>query len=468
MISSSGGEQATNGPIRLACFALAVAVISQIVLARSFGPLSGSARAQWHVALSLVVGLSAPTALLLYAGWATRSREFGPRAIVIIVLVGLLMRIPYLGVGPMLEDDHFRYMLDGAMTARGMNPYTHAPVSLLQGTAPAANLNVAAAGQGAIAQINFPELRTIYPGTAQILFALAHVIKPWSIDGLRVVIAFCEMGTAFLCWHLLGVLRVPRHLVALVWCNPLLAFSLTGQAHIDAAIGPFLLTAIIAVLRSSGVSAGVMLGAAIGVKLWPVMLAPVIVRSLADQQRAPIGFLLAMSLVALLACLPLAIASLAPQSGLVAYARGWSINNLPYEWLSYAGYLVIGDARLERYLRGIIALSCLTTGVMLAFRPIADARDLVLRMAILSACVFYLSPAQFPWYSAWFMALAVLLPHWPLLAASAALPSYFLFFPLAERGLGDLFRFGLSGLHLVPVLLISACIWMRHRRDRHT
>jgi hypothetical protein len=32
------------------------------------------------------------------------------------------MRIPYFGAGSMLEDDHFRYLLDGAMVARGLDP----------------------------------------------------------------------------------------------------------------------------------------------------------------------------------------------------------------------------------------------------------------------------------------------------------------------------------------------------------
>lgn len=439
--------------------ALAFAVACQVTLALALGPLEGEARARWPVALMVCIGLSASTVAMLLAVYRLRAHAIGKGVLAAILVAGLLMRLPYFGAGPMLEDDHFRYRLDGAMTAHGLNPYKVAPQTLIEGAAPPAYAAVGAGGRSIVAGINFPELRTIYPGVAQLWFAVAHVIKPWSVDGLRAVILLSEIATALLCLRLLMLLGLPQQWLALLWCNPLLAFSLTGQAHIDAALGPLLLAAALAVLRQRGALAGAAIGAAIGVKLWPVMVVPVLLRAFDPDRRRQVAFLTALGGVALIACAPLLIASLTANSGLTAYAGGWHMNNMPYEWVSYAAYKLAGGPGFERYLRAAVVLICGGIAVALARTPITDGRDLARRIALVAAAVFYLSPAQFPWYASWFVPFAVLTRNWALLAATAALPGYFLFFPLAGPVTGDLYRFWLSGLHLLPVI---ALLFVQH------
>jgi hypothetical protein len=438
--------------------AVALAIASQAGLAWSLGGLAGAHRSSVVVTATLCLGLAIPTAVLIWAVWRTQSSVITGFGLGAIALAGVLMRLPFFGAGPMLEDDHFRYMLDGALLAHGLNPYTFAPAALLDGSAPDAYRTVAAAGRAAIEQINFPELRTIYPGAAQAIFAIAHLIKPWSVDGLRIVLMICEAITALLVLRLLTEMKLPRQLVALVWCNPLLAFSLTGQAHVDAALGPCVLISIMAVRRAAGVTAGTALGLAVGVKLWPVLLAPVLLRSLASNRRAAIGFVLTTGITVLAVSAALALAALAPRAGVVAYARGWHINNMPYEWISYAGYLLAGGAGFEPYLRAIIMLAAVSLGVGIAVRPITSTSDLTKRAMWVAAATFYLSPSQFPWYAVWFLPLAAVNRTWALVAASAALPAYFLFFPLAGTPWGDLFRYWLSGLHLLPVVLVAVAM----------
>lgn len=442
--------------------ALALAAVSQIVLAVSAGSLPGSARAQWSVSLLLCLGLSLPTTALLLAIWRTRDIASSTALLIAIAVTGLAMRLPFFGVGPMLEDDHLRYALDGALAAAGLDPYRFSPAELLQGVASEAYSRVGAAGLASIGQINFPELRSIYPGSSQLVFAAAHYLDPWGLDGLRAVFLLSEALTAVLCWRLLGLLGLPGHLVALLWCNPLLSFALTGQAHVDAVLGPPLLLAILAVRRHAGAIAGAAIGFAIGVKLWPVMLAPLLLRSLSDDRREMLRFVAAMGAIAFVACAPLLYASLsASNSGLVVYATRWHMNNMPYEWVSHVGYLVAGGAGLERFFRAIVVLTCVGLGIAIALPPLFDLRDLVTRLAWLSAAVFYLSPAQFPWYAFWFVPFAVLSRNWALLVATASLPTYFLFFPLAGPVWGDVYRYWLSGLHLIPVAIVAAMISVR-------
>ena len=67
------------------------------------------------------------------------------------------------------------------------------------------------------------------------------------------------------------------------------------------------------------------------------------------------------------------------------------------------------------------------------------------------AGIFYLAPAQFPWYALGFLGLAAPLRCWPLLLASVTLPTYYLFFPLWESDDADTFQYGVAFLHALPV-----------------
>ena len=130
----------------------------------------------------LVVLYSAMGILYLVAVWSaigrgraetpsggTRSPE-GVRLLFLVGVVGLLLRLAMVGSGPMLEDDFYRYLFDGAMTANGHNPYSHAPRTVLEGTRDHVPDDVRALGarSGVVGhRINHARLRTVYPPVAQ-------------------------------------------------------------------------------------------------------------------------------------------------------------------------------------------------------------------------------------------------------------------------------------------------------------
>jgi hypothetical protein len=444
---ASRGRRALMLPV-----SLGLAVAAQTGLALGYGSAPSTARDLWSVALVLCLMLALPSLGVIWATWTARGQKAGWRMGLLIAGAGVLMRAPYFGAGPMLEDDHFRYLLDGAMTAHGLSPYAHSPAALLDSTEGALR-SVVEPGRSMIAAINFPELRSIYPGGAQALFALAHLVAPWKLDGLRAVIVLAEALTAMLLWRWLVSSGRPPQLVALFWCNPLMAFCLTGQAHIDAALGPPILLALLAARRRQGALAGFGLGFAVGVKLWPILLAPLLMRALWPDRRALASFAVALGLSTLALCAALMLASLSADAGLIAYASGWSVNNGPYAWASYLFFLLFGPGVGEGLLRAMVVLTALGASIAVAARPCDDRDDLAARATLLAAALFYLSPAQFPWYAAWFTPLAAASGSWALAAASIGLPIYYLFFPLAAIGLRDVHGYGLAFAHLAPVLL---------------
>jgi hypothetical protein len=445
--------------------ALVTAIIIQLLLARAFGPLPGAARDDWGVALALFGLLALSGGAVTWAAWLFRDKPAHGLVMASIAAAGLLMRIPYLGSGPLLEDDHYRYLLDGAMVARGLSPYALSPESLLTG-APPGLAGLVEAGRAEIEAINFRHLRTIYPGTAQMLFAIAHWIAPWKIDGLRLVIFAAEALTAILVWRWLRDTGRPTSAVALYWCNPLMAFCLTGQAHIDAALAPPILFALLAICRKQGLAAGAALGLAVGVKLWPLLLAPLIARALWPDRRRLIVFSLALAIVTLITCGPLLWASLSAKAGLTAYASSWSINNAPFHWLSWLFAHAFGTGAGEAILRIVIiaAAACMSLCAGLLSWKGPDA--LAARAALVAAALFYLSPAQFPWYAAWFLPLAAASVSWVLSFGAIGLPVYFLFFPLITAGQRDIFEFWIAAFHLAP--LLAACALRRRLNSRVT
>jgi alpha-1,6-mannosyltransferase len=386
-----------------------------------------------------------------------------------IAVTGLAMRLPFFGQPPMLEDDHYRYLLDGAMVANGFNPHTRAPLDLLTASdLPQQLAQVVNAGRELIAKVNFPDLRSMYPGSAQLIYAAAHVIAPWSLDGLRVVMMFFEFATFLLLLELLRRTGRSPLWAALYWCNPLMAFTLTGQAHVDAALPPLVLASLLlaAMRRPAGV--GIALGLAVGVKFWPVLLAPLLARMLGPALRPVVVAAATGVATAVALCLPAVLSAFSAQSGLAAYSAGWSINNMPFAWVSWFMLVVIGPDVGERILRLSLAIVMGLAALGLAWRPIINLEDAARRMLVIAALLFYLSPAQFPWYAAWFLPLAALTGNRALLLASASLPVYYCFFPLAAAGDRDTHLYGLAGLHLLPVLIALAVGHLRREQGALT
>lgn len=401
-----------------------------------------------------------------------------PGVLTIGILTGLVMRLVWLGAPPPLEDDFYRYLWDGALTAHGLNPYGVAPDGIAAASAsdPALARLANAAGD-VLARINFPDLITIYPGTAQLAFAMAYLVKPFSADGLRIVFLLSDVCALAILLALISKLGASPLNALLYWANPLVVFATMGVVHVDALIVPLVLGAVLAAVWGRPLWCAAALALAAGVKLWPVLLAPLLL--LAAVRARPEGRLQAgaaalavFSVLTLALTGPLALSATRPGSGLAAYAASWYINNAPYAWASYGLYLGFGEsAAAQSALRMAVAAAAACVAVWAAVTALAGlnaltGREIAARALLVSAAIFYLSPAQFPWYALWFLGLAAALASFPLLAASITLAAYYAFFPLWETGRGNTFQYGVAFLHSLPVWLWLA-LSFRQDRDQH-
>jgi len=442
-----------------------VLVASQVVLAGLAPGYAAAKPVRIAEVLPLIGLLSFPAGLGLLA--VPRLAALAPGRIALITMIGcgLAMRLVWLGAPAPLEDDFYRYLWDGALVAHGENPYAASPQAISSAQEPGAQLvHLREAGAATLSRINFPELRTIYPLTAEAAFALAHTIAPWSLDGLRLVFIAADLAALVLLVALLRRSGRSALLASLYWLNPLVVHATTATAHVDGLVPPLVLGALLLVMNARGAAGLSLIGLAAGVKVWPLLLAPVLIAELVRRGRVPWFAVALLAVVTLAVLAPVLLTVLEPASGLRAYSAGWANNNAPYALASYGLYLMFGEGSVaQQLLRLALALAAGLVAISVARTPRRDTAGIMFAMMIVAAAVFYLSPAQFPWYAPGFLALAAGAAYMPLLIASATLPAYYLFFPLWESGQRDLFLYGAAFLHVLPVAI--AVLWHRRRRN---
>ena len=342
-----------------------------------------------------------------------------------IGLMGLLMRAAVWPSQPILEDDHYRYLWDGAVTASGHNPYAVAPIDVA--TSELAPL-AAEAGQ-TLERINNPTLRTIYPPVAQAVFAIAHWVGPFNMHALRAVLLGFDILTAVLILLTLRAMGRPAHWVAIWWASPLVVTQITNALHMDVVVSAFLALAAWCAVRNRTAIAAIGLMLSAGAKLVPAVLLPIFLRG-GTKRKAAVGLGVSVVLAGLFAW-PIFSAGLGDGSGFTAYAENWDNNEGLFRlqasfwhWVHLTFYIQSPHSGISARLATAVIIAAIA--VVLTWRKPRDAGELIHRALLLLAAVFMLSPTQFPWYYVWIVPLLALAPRWSLLAYPVLLSGYYL------------------------------------------
>ena len=204
-------------------------------------------------------GVAAGVIYLLAVARITRLPD-RTRLLIFVLVVGAVMRLVLLFSTPMLEDDFYRYLWDGAVTAQGINPYSYAPADFLGGpgtqeTVPPVLRQLATEADKVLPRINHPQLTTRDPPVSQLAFALAHRLAPFSLTAWRLVLTVFDLATLVLLFALLRTLNLPLLFLTIYWWNPLFLKEITNSAHLDVLALPFALGAVLLALKGRPVLA---------------------------------------------------------------------------------------------------------------------------------------------------------------------------------------------------------------------
>ena len=336
-----------------------------------------------------------------------------------VLLAGLIIRLILFTSAPVQEDDHYRFRWDGAVLAHGYNPYAYAPSMILRGASEDIPADLAKLGKesGHILQrVNFPHLRTIYPPVTQAAFALAHLMGGFSLWSWRLVLLAADLAGLLILWRILAQWNLPLNWLALYWLNPILLHETYATCHMEVLLfapllGALLLTSRGNVIRSSG-----LLGLAVGIKLWPALFMPLVLRPHLKRPARIIAAAGVFCLLAALMVLPMVLAGLGADSGLMAYSKGWEMNDAAFLVLLKASkilgsYFSPDHIHMELMARGGCALLVLACLAWLCRRPLRQIQWANAFLAI-SAALYMLSPTQFPWYALWLLPFSAIRPNW--------------------------------------------------------
>jgi hypothetical protein len=424
--------------------------------------------------LPFALALAAAGALfLLLVPLIRRTEELRPcaarRLLLPIFVVGVALRLMLLASEPVLEVDFYRYLWDGALTANGHNPFATAPARVRDLGYDDPRLELSKAAGDVFERISYPELKTVYPPVAQAAFALAYLIEPWSLTAWRIVALAGDMATFLLLVALLRAAGRSPLWSALYWWCPLVLKEIANSAHMEAVLLPFVLGSLLLTVRRRPLAATVVLGLAIGTKLWPVMLVPLVLRPLAGRPQMLAAALALLVAMLALCAWPVWRGGLDATSGFVGFANHWATNSAHFPALERLVALAVAGepqsllpGRIVRLLSAAIVLG---TALWLARRPIADAIDLLQRAFVVVSVLVLLSPAQFPWYVLWVLPLAVIRPGLGWHVAAALMPIYYTAFHFIARGSYATYGTMVIWLLWVPIwLALAADVWRRRRQ----
>lgn len=311
---------------------------------------------------------------------------------------GVFLRAGLLPLTPFLSDDIYRYVWDGWVARNGINPFLYAP----------ADAQLEAIRTSWWSLINHPEIPTIYPPGAQVVFvALALLGAGWPLFKLIWILA--DLGVA---WSIDRLARrrfgSARHgpLLLYLW-SPLLVVEVAWSGHFET-LGMLPMMGAIALLsggrqrggetetRVPGLAGGALLGLGAAIKFAPLAAWPALWR------RHGLRPALIALLVPAVLYLPYADAGPRIFEALGTYAERWEFNPGLFQLLVQS----LGAGTTPRWLAGGLVLSIAGWA---AWRRWSVDRTLFWTIG----AALLLSPTLHPWYVLWILPFACLLESRP-------------------------------------------------------
>lgn len=389
-----------------------------------------------------------------------------------IFLIGFAARALLLFSEPVLEDDYHRYLWDGGVLAHGISPYKYSPSAILHDESTPMILKELSSWAAPVPErINHPDLRTIYPFGAELIFATSHVFGPWSITAWRLFILIAELSSFALLFAMVSFVGRSPLWLSLYWWNPLVIKELINSAHMEAVLMPFLLGGVYLAMRGYFARSSLILSLAASIKFWPALLLPLVWRPLFQRPLLLICSILISLLIGTLILLPFINSGLNETSGLVAYGMKWKTNSAFFSGfeallIQFMNLFSTKSTIGALLARGIIGLSLIGLVFWFAFSKSQQHNSVLFKISVVCFALFFVSPAQFPWYFVWIAPFLVFYPLWGFVCLVPLLWLYYLGFYLFTIDYYQDYQFLIVLFIWLPVWAILAFELFHYRRRK--
>lgn len=398
--------------------------------------------------VALASGQGAVYLVAIWLLWRHAAR----RATVVVLGAALAMRLAVLLAPPFLSNDVYRYVWDGRVIAAGINPYRYVP----------ADPQLAALRDPAI----FPNInrsnyaRTIYPPAAETIFFLVTRISATPTAMKAAMVGFEAIAVVLLLGLLVASGQPASRIIVYAW-HPLPLWEFAGSGHIDAAAVAFIAAALWTGRRPGGWLSAVALALGTLVKFYPAAIFPALWWR--GDWRMPAAF----AGIVILAYLPFLgvgwrVLGFLPhylaEEGFTAGGAGF------YLWNVVKSVLPLGAPSDVAYLAVAFCLLA-ALALYVAFRQRGPGGEFAGAALLAGLAMLLLSP-HYPWYFAWLIVFACIVPSAALVWLTLA--SFVLYLvPVwpqvtwnRQRSLVE------SALYVPFVILAAADLWRVHRRGQ--
>jgi hypothetical protein len=330
----------------------------------------------------------------LYLLSVQKKRAF---SLVLLVSMAMGLRMLLIGAWPELSDDFYRYLFDGQLLVEGINPYLELPTTVRHSGLLPENPY----WETLLQRMNSPEYFSLYPPLHQFFFWLAALTGEnlfLNVLALRVMVLVAEAINLWLIQKLLFRWRMPAYRLSWYAFNPLVILELTGNLHFEGWVLTGLLLAIYAYDMKKPHWAGFSWAASIGMKLTPVLLAPVWIRFWRKQQFWQFTLVAVISVLLLLSPILISGGGENFYQSFRLYQSKFEFNASVYYLIrALAGYFVDYNpiAYVGPVLQGVAAVSLLTMGL---YQRTFTREALVSKMVWMYLVFLLLQTTVHPWY----------------------------------------------------------------------
>jgi len=353
----------------------------------------------------------------------------------LIWVFAVLFRVIMLFSEPSLSDDVNRYLWDGHLLNKGINPYAY-PVESPQ--LDAYNIPIRDS-------VNHAWMASPYLPAAQLVYATVNFIAPQNIKAFQIAAVFFDLLAGWLLLDLLRRLHLPTRNVLIYLWNPLVVIEFAHGAHIDALMIFLVVLSFWFLAKANGVNgwrvsaSTISLALASLTKIIPIFMVPLFLKRWGWR-----NLFLFIGLVIVV----LSLFSIGAGWGLIGeldgsgvfgalriYTKWWNFNGGIYHWLEVfiSGFPTPGavpaDIVGERpiFIAKLISTGLLGIAVLASFwrahRHITDLTGLLRAAAIPLGAYILLSPTVHPWYATIIIPFLVFVPgnqRWPWIYLSLA------------------------------------------------
>lgn len=322
--------------------------------------------------------------------------------------IAIIARLILLFSVPELSNDFYRFIWDGELITRGVNPYAHLPNELIsQGPFYTDQyMRLLYHGMGELSQEHY----TCYPVFNQLLFYVPAAVfdsVQMNVIGLKLIVILADIGAIYIGRKLLQYLKLSEHQIWLYALNPFIILEFAGNVHFEGVMIFFLLLGIYYLLLDKFIFGGLFFGLAIHIKLIPIMLIPFVFKKL--KWKRSIGFVATTALVVLL----LGQLMLNPKFmenfmvSIDLYTKNFEFNaSIFYLFRSYS-FSTVGYDEIALY--GPLLSKIAAVGIfLLAFlKGIKEDRAIFTGMMFALVIYYALATTVHPWYISMILILSI-------------------------------------------------------------